>query len=79
MSIFGIAGSIEYIWTPVCCEHVFQAQILTLMALRTVWSEADQTKIEACWLCTTATSGKHTKYISEEPGKFGEWIVSLFI
>jgi hypothetical protein len=49
------------------------------MALRAAWPEADQTKIEACWLCTTATSGKHTKCSTEEPGRFVERITFLLL
>lgn len=49
------------------------------MAMRTVPSEADQTREEDCWLCTTATSGKYTKWSNEEHERFVEWAVLYLI
>ena len=53
--------------------------MLPPMAMRTVPSEADQTREEDCWLCTTATSGKHTKWSNEEQERFVEWAVLYLI
>ena len=68
MSIVGIAGT-HYFDDIFVCNHVFQAHILPPIAMHTIPSEADQTIVEDCWLCTTATFEEHTKWSNEERDK----------